>query len=191
MLLLRQLPIDISTLQNYLLNTYNSRPIIMLSKKVILTGSFGVGKTSLFNRFISNSFSERYLTTIGVKVDKKEVMVEGQNVTLILWDIAGEVTQDKVPTTYFLGTSAIIYVADLTRPSTHANIKSDIQFLTDMLPGCVVKIVGNKVDLLSATQLEEIRQDTHFDVITSAKTGENVEDLFDAIATELVSSVRI
>lgn len=163
----------------------------MLSKKVILTGSFGVGKTSLFNRFISNIFSERYLTTIGVKVDKKEVAVNGQNVTLILWDIAGEVTQDKVPTTYFLGTSAIIYVVDLTRPSTLVNVERDIKFLTDLLPGCIVKIVGNKIDLLSEEQLLQIQGQMEFDILTSAKTGENVEELFENIAEELMSGVNI
>lgn len=163
----------------------------MLSKKVILTGSFGVGKTSLFNRFISNMFKDRYLTTIGVKVDKKEVKVEGQKVTLILWDIAGEVTQDKVPTTYFLGTSAIIYVVDLTRPSTLANVEKDINFLADLLPGCIVKIVGNKIDLLSEEQLMQVQEHLDFDILTSAKTGENVEGLFDKIATELISNFNI
>lgn len=163
----------------------------MLSKKVILTGSFGVGKTSLFNRFISSTFSERYLTTIGVKVDKKEVIVNGESITLILWDIAGEVTQDKVPTTYFLGTSAIIYVVDLTRPSTHVNIDSDINFLADLLPGCIVKTVGNKMDLLDSEQLERLQRRSNFDIITSAKTGENVEDLFYDIAGQLLDGVRI
>ncbi|MFK7935782.1 MAG: Rab family GTPase [Saprospiraceae bacterium] len=158
----------------------------MYSKKVILTGSFGVGKTSLFNRFIANTFNERYLTTIGVKVDKKEVTVNGQNITLILWDIAGEVTQDKVPTTYFLGTSAIIYVVDLTRPSTHVNIDDDINFLMDLLPNCLIKTVGNKADLLNYNQLMNLQQQSTFDVITSAKTGENVEGLFMDIASNLI-----
>lgn len=163
----------------------------MLSKKVILTGSFGVGKTSLFNRFINNTFSERYLTTIGVKVDKKEVYVNGQTASLILWDIAGEITQNKVPTTYFLGASAIIYVLDLTRTSTHANIDKDIAFINNLLPGCIIKLVGNKKDLLSEEQLREITADLNLDTITSAKTGEQVEDLFVSIATELVSNVNI
>ena len=60
----------------------------MLSRKVILTGSFGVGKTSLFSRFINNTFSDRYITTIGVKVDKKSLEIDGQEVSILLWDIA-------------------------------------------------------------------------------------------------------
>ena len=75
-----------------------------------MTGSFGVGKTSLFRRFINNTFSEKYITTIGVKVDKKTVVIDGEEISILLWDIAGEVKQDKVPKSYFLGASAIIYV---------------------------------------------------------------------------------
>ena len=90
----------------------------MTSKKIILAGSFGVGKTSLFNQFIFNKFDDKYLTTIGVKVNKKIVDIEGRQLSILLWDIAGEVAQDKVPVTYFLGASGVIYVFDLSRPST-------------------------------------------------------------------------
>lgn len=158
----------------------------MLSKKIILTGSFGVGKTSLFNRFISNTFSEKYLTTIGVKVDKKTVYAGGQEITLILWDIAGEISQDKVPRTYFLGTSAIIYVYDLTRPSTQLNIKKDLALLEQLVPGCIVKVVGNKKDIASAEKIKKAEQQGLTATFTSAKTGEHVEDLFVSLAMDLM-----
>ena len=163
----------------------------MLSKKIILTGSFGVGKTSIFNRFMFNTFSEKYLTTIGVKVDKKTVSVQNQKIGLILWDIAGEVSQTKVPRTYFLGTSAIIYVYDLTRPSTQINIKKDIQLLNKILPDCIIKIVGNKKDLVSEEKIEEIKKQTSTDAFTSAKTGEQIEELFGILAQELIQSTNV
>ncbi len=153
----------------------------MLSRKVILTGSFGVGKTSLFRRFINNTFSEKYITTIGVKVDKKVVEVRGQEVSILLWDIAGEVKQDKVPKSYFLGASAIVYVFDLTRPSTYRNISVDMDILKDILPDAIIKIVGNKADLIAnESAIEKIKEElkVRVDVITSAKNGDNVEDLF-------------
>jgi len=132
----------------------------MLSRKVILTGSFGVGKTSLFRRFINNSFSEKYITTIGVKVDKKVVEVHGQEVSILLWDIAGEVKQDKVPKSYFLGASAIIYVFDLTRPTTYKNIAVDMDILKNILPDSIVKVVGNKADLLDNERaIEKVREE--------------------------------
>ena len=152
----------------------------MTSKKVILAGSFGVGKTSLFNQFIYNKFDDKYLTTIGVKVNKKVIDIDGRELSILLWDIAGEVSQDKVPVTYFLGASGVIYVFDLSRPTTFKNISEDIAYLQGVLNGGVIRVVGNKRDLVTDEQLEQIRGelDTPFDIATSAKTGENVEDLF-------------
>jgi small GTP-binding protein len=152
----------------------------MISKKVILTGSFGVGKTSLFNRFIYQQFSDKYLTTIGVKVNNKIVDIGDEKVSMMIWDIAGEVSQDKVPASYFLGASGIIYVMDLSRPRTFTNLETDIKFLREMLPNGDILIVANKRDLLTPEQLEAVVDsiDSNIDFLTSAKTGENVESLF-------------
>ncbi len=160
----------------------------MISKKVILTGSFGVGKTSLFNQFIHQKFSDKYLTTIGVKVNKKTVEVAGESVSLLIWDIAGEVTQDKVPTSYFLGASGILYVVDLSRPLTFKNIVADIEYLKELLPGAEIKVVGNKKDLLSSTEIDQVVQsiEVPVDSTTSAKTGENVEGLFLSLTKEMI-----
>lgn len=157
----------------------------MLSKKVIITGSFGVGKTSLFNRFLFNTFSEKYLTTIGVKVDKKTVQVGDQEVSLILWDISGEVTQDKVPKSYFLGSSAVIYVFDLTRPLTLQNMEQDLALIEQMLPGCLVLVVGNKKDLIGENGWAQWWPSNDRITLTSAKTGERVEEVFMTIARKL------
>lgn len=160
----------------------------MISTKVILTGNFGVGKTSLFNQFLFSKFSERYLTTIGVNVKKKVIEVEDEKLNILLWDIAGEVSQDKVPHSYLLGTSGIIYVFDVSRPLTYQNMPADIQYLSGKVPGVKIKIVGNKKDLLSDEQLEELKQELAIpaDIFTSAKTGENVEALFQALGRTIL-----
>lgn len=160
----------------------------MISKKVILTGSFGVGKTSLFNKFLYNRFSEKYLTTIGVKVDKKAIGIDGTEVSILLWDIAGEVSQDKVPNSYFLGASGIIYVFDLTRPSTFMNMSSDIEYLKKILPGVIIKIVGNKMDLVTPEHLTQLETEIPilYDILTSAKTGDHVEKLFYSLGKDLL-----
>ncbi len=152
----------------------------MISKKIILTGSFGVGKTSLFNRFIHQQFSDKYLTTIGVKVNNKTVKIEDETISMMVWDIAGEVSQDKVPVSYFLGASGIISVMDLSRPLTFLNLETDIQFLRELVPNGTILIVANKKDLVTEEQLETILREMPrpFDYSTSAKTGENVEELF-------------
>ena len=161
----------------------------MISKKVIITGSFGVGKTSLFNRFILNQFGDKYLTTIGVKVNKKVIEVDDEELTLLLWDIAGEITQDKVPTTYFLGAAGIIYVMDLSRPMTFQNLENDLNYLRNLLPDAVIKVVGNKKDLLTDEELGQALStfaQTQPNITTSAKTGENVDELFALLGKELI-----
>lgn len=161
----------------------------MISKKVILTGSFGVGKTSLFNQFVYSKFSDKYLTTIGVKVNKKVINIGDEEMSILLWDIAGEVSQDKVPVSYFLGASGIIYVFDLTRSVTSKNMKEDIEYLKRLLPNGVIKIVGNKSDLVGQDIIDKVLDQLELpcDLVTSAKTGENVEKLFANIGQELVA----
>lgn len=154
----------------------------MISKKVVITGHFGVGKTSLFNRFISNTFNEKYLTTIGVRVDKKSLVIEGQEISLVLWDLAGEVSQEKVPRSYFLGASAVVYVFDLSRPATFSRIDDDLSYILSVLPGVLIRKVGNKKDLVSDETLKTIHQQTQPDFFTSARTSENVEELFTGLA---------
>jgi len=160
----------------------------MTSKKVILAGSFGVGKTSLFNQFIYSKFDDKYLTTIGVKVNKKVINVDDQELSVLLWDIAGEVSQDKVPVTYFLGASGVIYVFDLSRPTTFKNISDDLNYLKGILNGGVIRLVGNKRDLITDEQLSKIKKELEipFDIATSAKTGENVEQLFEDLGRSLL-----
>ena len=161
----------------------------MLSKKVILTGSFGVGKTSLFERFINNKFEDKYLTTIGVKVGKKLVETDKGDLSMMIWDIAGEVAQNKVPTSYFLGTSGIIYVFDVTRPSTYGNLKEDIEYLRSINKLTTIRIVGNKKDLVTEAAIESLTKEIPLpiDLFTSAKTGENVNKLFFDFAVEMVA----
>ncbi len=162
----------------------------MHSTKVVLTGSYGVGKTSLFNQFLSKKFSDHYLTTIGVKVDKKVIEVNGQSISILLWDIAGDQDQQKVPSSYFLGASVIIFVIDLTRPSTYSNLDENLHYLKSILPNAQFKIVANKKDLVQKSEINTIIQDLNHDIdlVTSAKTGENVEELFMTIGLETLTT---
>lgn len=164
----------------------------MLKTKVLLTGNFGVGKTSLFQRFILSKFDERYLTTIGVKVDKKQVHLPEDIVEIFLWDVAGEVSQDKVPISYFLGAHGIIYVFDLTRPLTYQNLEKDITYLKKLAPKAIIKIVGNKKDLVTDEQIEQVSGvlAIPYNMVTSAKTGENVEELFVDLASEMFKKLK-
>ena len=87
----------------------------MLQKKVCMLGAFAVGKTSLVARFVKSIFSEKYHTTIGVKIDKKELTVGAQPLTLILWDLAGEDDFLQVRMSYMRGAAGYLLVVDGTR----------------------------------------------------------------------------
>ncbi len=161
-----------------------------LSKKVILIGNFGVGKTSLTNAFVHKRFSEDYLTTLGVKIDKKTIEILAQNddeedtqLTLLIWDIAGEVAQEKVNKAYYLGSHGIIYVFDVTRPSTFEKMKEDLAYVATILPKAQVIVVGNKVDLIDVNTLDA---DLKYDFLSSAKTGENVEKMFLELSKKII-----
>ena len=90
----------------------------MLQKKICMLGGFSVGKTSLVKRYVHSVFSETYLTTVGVKIDKKTVTLPDRTVNLILWDLAGEDDINSLRMTNVRGAAGYVLVADGTRSST-------------------------------------------------------------------------
>src|SRR6201993_1978443 len=91
---------------------------VTLQKKICMLGGFSVGKTSLVRRYVASIFSETYLTTVGVKIDKKTVDLSGRTVNLILWDLAGEDDIASLRMSYLRGAAGYVLVAAGTRPST-------------------------------------------------------------------------
>jgi small GTP-binding protein len=164
----------------------------VIQKKVALLGASGVGKTSLVRRFVESLFDDHYLTTIGVKVDKKRVSVCGQDVTLMLWDVAGAEERFAVPTSYVRGAAGFLLVVDGTRPET-LTAAADIarQVLRDLgdLP---FVLVFNKADLVDQWQMTDddatgdFGSEPVYVVKTSAKSGEGVEEAFHQLAAALV-----
>lgn len=156
-------------------------------KKVVLVGHFGVGKTSLVKRFVHQKFSEKYLTTIGVKIDKKIIDLNGTMVKIMLWDIAGESASTKIPKKYLSGSNGIIYVFDLSREETYKNLQSDLFEMNRSMVESPCIVLANKCDLIDENQLNDIRATVHGDFyVTSAKTGENVEECFYHLAKEMM-----
>lgn len=160
-----------------------------LSKKVTLVGPFGVGKTSIFRRYIDDAFSEDYKSTLGVQIQKKVVTINNDiELSLILWDTEGHMDLSESRSAYLKGSNAFIYIFDLTRVDTYENINTQIDFLNQNFPDIPVKVIGNKLDTVSKTKaVESLKEhNVNFDYLTSAKTGEHVEVLFNEIAMELI-----
>jgi len=164
----------------------------VIQKKVALLGAPGVGKTSLVRRFVESLFDESYLTTIGVKIDKKLVSVGGQDVTLMLWDVAGAEERFMVPSSYVRGAAGYLLVADGTRRETLATAFDIVdQVRRDVGPLPYV-LVLNKADLPDQWSVEDtdlgVGAPGQIDALrTSAKTGEGVGDAFVKLAAAMLA----
>lgn len=159
------------------------------SKKVVLLGHFGVGKTSLMRRFVENAFSEEYKVTLGVQIQKKVVNLPGKKtLSMIIWDIEGNTTIKNTRSSYLLGTSGFIYVFDATRIDTFKELNEEIDFLKNQYPKSKIKTIANKVDLVNINSLKDhlTSKQITCDYFTSAKTGEMVNEMFEELAKEIV-----
>ena len=163
----------------------------MIQKKVCMVGVQGTGKTSMVKRFVTSRFSERYLSTVGVKIDRKPVDVDGAEVTLLLWDIEGRTEESDVPASYLRGAHAVLYVVDGTRRTTFEQLPS-LRELVRATVGEVPSLLAlNKADLEAQWELTPGDDATLSggglrSVRTSAKSGLGVEEAFHWLAKEVL-----
>jgi small GTP-binding protein len=175
-----------------------------LSRKICLLGDFAVGKTSLVRRFVHDLFDDKYISTIGVKVSSKKVVVprsdELVELNLVIWDLAGSEEFSAMRASYLRGASGALMVCDLTRPSTLHSLNGYARDLWAVSPDARVIFAANKHDLikhpppgagehlaLEAVQAAAAGFDAPY-YPTSAKTGEQVEDLFRHLGRMLLAA---
>jgi len=163
---------------------------MLKSKKIVVLGHFGVGKTSLIRRFVTDTFSDNYKVTIGVHITKKVVEIAVENkVSLILWDLEGTDDIVSIRNSYLLGTHGAVFVFDVSRPSTFQHLNDDLKIVTEKMPNVPLMVVGNKLDLVEENELKRAfeEQAISVDFLTSAKTGKAVNTLFLKLATLLTT----
>jgi small GTP-binding protein len=169
-----------------------------ISKKICLLGDFAVGKTSLIRRFVYDRFDDRYISTIGVKVSRKTLMVaDGSGVVelnLLLWDLAGSDAFREVRASYLRGAAGAILVCDLSRPETVACLPDFTAGLRSASADPALIMAANKRDLLAeptmapgaaAEMAARLEIPLH---LTSARHGDEVEALFRQLGQLLVHS---
>jgi small GTP-binding protein len=160
--------------------------------KVCMLGDFGVGKTSLVARFVHSTFSDKYLTTVGVKVDSKEVALPGRDPQkLVVWDIAGRSALDALGAHYLRGASALMLIADGTREASLSSALNLLMQSRSLLPDARAVLIVNKLDLVerwevAPTTLAELRRSLPV-FETSALSGDGVGDAFADIAARLAT----
>jgi len=163
----------------------------MIKKKICVLGSFAVGKTSLIERYINSIFSDKYHTTIGVKTDQKDLNINNTDIRLIIWDINGEDDYQKVKPSYLIGAAGALIIADITRKDTlEAAIKLN-ELIKDTIGEKPIIFIINKDDLkhdweITHEEIEDLKQKNYSVLLTSAKTGKNIEKAFTDLTKAII-----
>lgn len=168
----------------------------MIQFKICMVGAYAVGKTSLVERYVRGIYSDKYHTTIGVKIDKKLMSLDGTDVSCMLWDIAGEDEFYTVNKNHLRGMSGYFLVLDGTRRATleiGRRIEARIEVLFPDIP---FVLIANKADLSKDWELDQNDVDGFSDrscdyLETSAKSGSNVELAFEKLGLKMLEAHRV
>jgi small GTP-binding protein len=167
----------------------------MIKKKICMVGVFAVGKTSLVQRFVKSLFSDKYLTTVGVKIDKKSLRIGEEVVDLMLWDLQGEDEFQSLQVSYLRGSSGYFLVADGTREWTLDRAMTLQQKVQQTVGDLPFMLLINKADLSESWEIDEKRLselvETGWSIMrTSARTGQGVEEAFNALAIKMLEAQK-
>lgn len=165
----------------------------MIQKKICMLGAFAVGKTSLVKRYIHSMFSDKYLSTVGVKIDKKVLHSGDSEVMLMLWDLYGEDSFQKVQMSYLKGTAGFLLIVDGTRIATlqtALGLRNTVLASVGKIPYI---IVINKMDLradweIKQSHIDELVANGEVVLLASAKTGDAVEEAFSSLTARMLRS---
>ncbi|MBY8983553.1 MAG: GTP-binding protein [Candidatus Lokiarchaeota archaeon] len=165
--------------------------------KVCVFGDGGVGKTTLIRRFSTGIFEEDIKMTIGADFSVKNVELDGKNITLRIWDFAGEDRFRVLLPAFAKGADGGIFMYDTTRFSSLGQIRDWLSIFEYFISDDEVKIpiimVGSKIDLeekrsVPSEEAEDLSRT--FDLKgyfeCSSKTGDKVEEIFKFIAKKMV-----
>eukprot|EP00252_Welwitschia_mirabilis_P002286 TRINITY_DN1219_c0_g1_i3.p1 TRINITY_DN1219_c0_g1~~TRINITY_DN1219_c0_g1_i3.p1 ORF type:complete len:199 (+),score=45.21 TRINITY_DN1219_c0_g1_i3:57-653(+) len=160
--------------------------------KILLVGDSAVGKSCLLLRFTEDSYAESYVSTIGVDFKIKTIELDGKTIKFQIWDTAGQERYHSLAPMYYRGAAAAIIVYDVTTPDSFTRAKKWVEELQRQAnPNMVVALAGNKSDLIEKIKVssEEAKayaqENGLFFMETSAKTAQNVNELFYEIGRRL------
>jgi len=163
--------------------------------KICIFGDGGVGKTTLTERFLTGLFKDDTRLTIGTNFYQKNLLIEQKQIMLQIWDFGGEKQFRKLISKYIIGASGVILMYDITRFSSLKNIREWMELIEEGLErdrNISIVIVGGKKDLeayrvvnpdIVDKLIEQYNFFNHFEC--SAKSGENVEEIFTTLTNHI------
>ncbi len=161
--------------------------------KTVMIGEGGVGKTSITVRFTEDRFDENMMLTIGASFASKKLQIDGNPLTLMIWDLGGQPRFRDVVGDYFRGAKIAVAVCDVSRSYSLGRLTDWIDRLKESVPDCELLIVGNKTDERVNGTGVSFDEGTEFAaqygtryIEVSAKTGEGIDEMFEMIAQHLV-----
>ncbi|XP_015904438.1 ras-related protein Rab-43 [Parasteatoda tepidariorum] len=159
--------------------------------KLILLGDYNVGKTSIFRRFKDNEFKESGNLSVGIDNYSKVIEVDGQNVTLVLWDTVGTERFRTLTRNYFRNADACLIVFSSNEPETLTSLTQWVRDADDFSENALKALIRNKNDLKCLIAQEKVNAFAHHhdcDIVfnISAKTGEGIQEMFKTIAQKLI-----
>jgi len=162
--------------------------------KLLLIGDSGTGKSCLLNRFADDTYTESYISTIGVDFKIRTIELDGKTIKLQIWDTAGQERFRTITSSYYRGAHGIIIVYDITNQESFNNVIQWLQEIDRHAPANVNKLlVGNKNDLMKKKMVDYTTAKEFADskgisfLETSAKNSINVEQIFVTITSEIKS----
>lgn len=165
--------------------------------KLLLIGDSGVGKSCLLLRFADDTYTESYISTIGVDFKIRTIELEGKTIKLQIWDTAGQERFRTITSSYYRGAHGIIVVYDVTDTESFENVRNWLQEIERYANENVNKLlVGNKCDLTSKKIVDYTTAKEYADHLgipfleTSAKNATNVEQAFMTMAAEIKNRMQ-
>ncbi|KAK8900609.1 hypothetical protein M9Y10_002938 [Tritrichomonas musculus] len=168
-----------------------------LTVRVVLIGDSQVGKTSLIHRFVRSSFEKQQKGTIGAVFHTYEQQLNGRQVIMQIWDTAGQEKYRSLGPIYYRNAAAGIAVFDVTSKESLPNLEIWINEFRKHTENPLLYVVGNKIDIDDSIEISTAEAQKFADehkakcFLTSAKTGENVKEMFQSVYDDLVSAGKI
>lgn len=161
--------------------------------KILTAGEGGVGKTTLLHRYVEGQFSAETKMTIGVEFFLKEIILDGKNCTLQLWDFGGQERFRFLLESYVLGAKGALLMFDLTRPITLDNLEQWVNLVRRSDPDLPVLFLGTKTDLIDDIMVDDDYAEQFqeafnlFDYMKiSSKSGANVHEAFEKLTKKIL-----